>query len=185
MATNRLTPKQRKFAAEFAKSGNAKKAAVKAGYSKKTARVIGPENLTKPAIADAVEKSVEKITAQAELTAAEVLAEIRKLAFVKLKDAYDKDGNLLNPHDMPEDVAAALHGLESDEIFVGRGSARHKIGETKKVKLADKVKSLEMLAKHFKLLTDVIESKNHSVSVNMTVEEFKAQSKKFKEEFGV
>ena len=48
--TKGLTQKQRRFIDEYIISGNATQAAIKAGYSKKTARKIGQENLTKPDI---------------------------------------------------------------------------------------------------------------------------------------
>lgn len=51
----KLTPKQKKFVQEYLKCGNATEAAIKAGYSKKTARIIGCENLTKPNIAELLE----------------------------------------------------------------------------------------------------------------------------------
>lgn len=54
-----LTTKQRRFVEAYA--GNATEAAIAAGYSKKTARVIGMENLTKPAIAEAIRKQEEKL----------------------------------------------------------------------------------------------------------------------------
>ena len=46
----KLTEKQKRFADYYIETGNGTEAAVKAGYSKKTARVIGQENLLKPAI---------------------------------------------------------------------------------------------------------------------------------------
>ncbi|MFR6454907.1 MAG: terminase small subunit, partial [Peptoniphilus lacrimalis] len=46
----KLTIKQKKFADEYIKTGNATQSAINAGYSKKTARVTGAENLTKPNI---------------------------------------------------------------------------------------------------------------------------------------
>lgn len=46
----KLTPKQEKFCAEYIKDGNATQAALRAGYSKKTARAIGCQNLAKPVI---------------------------------------------------------------------------------------------------------------------------------------
>lgn len=152
-----LNAKQRIFVSEYLKDKNATQAAIRAGYSKKTATKIGSENLLKPDIKAAIEKAIKKVTERAELKASDVLAEIRKLAFVDLSKAYAADGSLLHPHDMPEDVRAALQSLETDEIFAGRGPSRKKVGETKKIKLTDKVRSLEMLAKHFKLLTDIVE----------------------------
>ncbi|HIF20734.1 MAG TPA: terminase small subunit [Gemmatimonadetes bacterium] len=50
MTKPKITLKQRRFVAAYLLDGNATQAAVEAGYSKKTARSIGQENLTKPAI---------------------------------------------------------------------------------------------------------------------------------------
>lgn len=63
----KLTQKQRRFIDEYIISGNATQAAIKAGYSKKTARKIGQENLTKPDIKATIEKRNAEI--QSEKTA--------------------------------------------------------------------------------------------------------------------
>lgn len=52
----KLTPKQKDFCEYYLQTGNAAEAARKAGYSEKTARVIGPENLSKPAISEYISK---------------------------------------------------------------------------------------------------------------------------------
>lgn len=57
----KLTPKQRKFADEYIKLGNATQAAIKAGYSKKTANRIGAENLSKLVIRDYIDKRMQAI----------------------------------------------------------------------------------------------------------------------------
>ena len=57
----RLTTKQQAFIAEYPKDFNATQAAIRAGYSKRTARFIGCENLTKPNIADEISKHIEKL----------------------------------------------------------------------------------------------------------------------------
>lgn len=51
-----LTLKQKRFCEYYAQTGNATESAVKAGYSKKTARVIGQENLLKPALKNYIQK---------------------------------------------------------------------------------------------------------------------------------
>lgn len=65
--TKGLTQKQRRFIDEYIISGNATQAAIKAGYSKKTARKIGQENLTKPDIKAEIERRNAEI--QSEKTA--------------------------------------------------------------------------------------------------------------------
>ena len=152
-----LNAKQRIFIKEYLKDKNATKAAQRAGYSKKTAGKIGSENLSKPEIKKEIEKGLQRVADKAELKASDVLAEIRKLAFMNVSKAYDDKGNLKHPMDLPEDLQCSLQSLEVYDEFAGKGKDREKIGETKKVKFNDKVRALEMLAKHFKLLTDVSE----------------------------
>lgn len=58
---NGLTQKQENFVFEYLKSGNATEAAIKAGYSKKTAYSIGEENLRKPVIVAEIDRSRQKV----------------------------------------------------------------------------------------------------------------------------
>ena len=60
----KLTPKQQKFADEYIKTGNATQSAIEAGYSKKTAQVIGAENLTKPMIKSYIDERMDKIASE-------------------------------------------------------------------------------------------------------------------------
>jgi phage terminase small subunit len=162
-----LLAKEAIFVKEYAIDQNATRAAIKAGYAAKSksakkrakiASVAGARMLEKPRVRAAIAAAAEKTLKKAGLSAQMVLDEIRKLAFVKLSDAYAEDGSLLHPKEMPEDVQASLNAVETDELFAGRGKKKRLVGVTKKVKLADKVRSLEMLARHFKLLTDVQET---------------------------
>lgn len=152
-----LNPKQNLFVKYYIREKNATKAAILAGYSKRAAAQIGEKLLRKDELIREVEKGLAAQAKRVELSADAVLQELKKIAFVKLKDAYRDDGVLLNPHEMPEDVQSALSQMETDEIFVGKGDSRKKIGETKKIKLSDKVRALEMLGKHFKLFTEIQE----------------------------
>lgn len=60
MTEKKLTPKQELFVQEYLKDLNATQAAIRAGYSENTARAIGQENLTKPAVKAAVDAAMEK-----------------------------------------------------------------------------------------------------------------------------
>lgn len=61
---SKLTTKQRKFCDEYIKSGNAKDAAIKAGYSPKTAYSIGNENLNKPELKAYIEKRLKQLESE-------------------------------------------------------------------------------------------------------------------------
>lgn len=68
-----LNDKQKRFVAEYLIDLNATQAAIRAGYSVKTARQVGAENLSKPYIADAIAEGAGKRIAKAEITAQDVL----------------------------------------------------------------------------------------------------------------
>ena len=56
-----MTPRQQKFCDEYLISGNATDAAIKAGYSRKTAKQTGSENLAKPDLKAYIETELEKL----------------------------------------------------------------------------------------------------------------------------
>ncbi len=69
----KLTPKQKAFAEYYIETGNATQSAVKAGYSKKTARVIGQENLLKPALKSYIDEKMKELESKRIAKAEEVL----------------------------------------------------------------------------------------------------------------
>lgn len=58
MSHPHLTPKQRRFVQEYAVDLNGTKAAIRAGYSPKTARSIASENLQRPAVKNAIKEAL-------------------------------------------------------------------------------------------------------------------------------
>lgn len=95
-----LTPKQQAFVREYLVDLNATQAAIRAGYSKKTAGVVGHENLNKPDIAKAIQIEMDKRAARTEITADYVLNGIRDVT-----ERSAKEGEAHNP-------GAALKGFE-------------------------------------------------------------------------
>lgn len=63
-----LTPKQQRFVEEYLIDLNATQAAIRAGYSEKTAKSVGHENLTKPDIAKAIQEAQESLSNKTQLT---------------------------------------------------------------------------------------------------------------------
>jgi hypothetical protein len=76
----KLTPKQRMFVKEYLVDLNATQAAIRAGYSEKTATVIAVENLAKPYIAAAIQAEMDKRADSTGITAEKVLKEIWNIA---------------------------------------------------------------------------------------------------------
>ena len=75
MATKQLTPRQERFVLEYVDRRNATKAAIAAGYSRRTARQIGYENLTKPYIRDAITRVREAYSRRVDIDRDWVIAE--------------------------------------------------------------------------------------------------------------
>lgn len=147
-----LTPKQSMFVIEYLIDLNATQAAIRAGYSEKTAGQIGEQNLKKLEVAEAIQEAMDKRAAKIEITSDTVLQELAKLAFSNLQDFYDEDGTLKPIHTLPRDIAACLL---TNKINLTEASA------IQEIKLHDKKGSLELLGRHLKLFTDVIQ---HEVS---------------------
>ncbi|MCS8595177.1 terminase small subunit [Leuconostoc citreum] len=76
----RLTPKQKKFADEYIKTGNATQSAIEAGYSKKTAQVIGAENLSKPMVKSYIEERMAEIASKRVMSYTEAVELLTSIA---------------------------------------------------------------------------------------------------------
>ena len=74
-----LTPKQARFVDEYSIDSNATQAAIRAGYSQKTAQVIGSENLSKPLVAAAIQARQQSHAEKAEFTVEAHMAELESL----------------------------------------------------------------------------------------------------------
>jgi phage terminase small subunit len=80
MSRKALTDKQARFVEEYLVDLNATQAAIRAGYSKKTARQIGEENLSKPDIATAVQAAMDERAKATAITAENVLKRLWEIA---------------------------------------------------------------------------------------------------------
>lgn len=82
------------------------------------------------------------------------LQELRAIATVDIRQAYNEDGTLKPMREMPPEIAACISSVESDELFEGVGQEREMIGYTKKVKFWDKAKAIELFMKKHGLLIE-------------------------------
>lgn len=146
-----MTPKQAAFVREYLIDKNATQAAVRAGYSPKTARQIADENLSKPDIREAIDAALADLSARVGITAEMVMLERKRIATFDPRKLFNADGSPKEIQDLDDDTAAAIAGLEVLEEFDGAGKDRVFIGYTKKYRLAGKDASLAALEKHFGL----------------------------------
>ncbi len=109
MVRVKQTPKQKKFVEEYLLDLNATQAAIRAGYSKKTAKSQGQRLLTNVDIQAQITKLRDKLSAKSQVTRERILEEYRRIAFGDIRQVVTWDANAvtLTPSDdlSPEDAA--------------------------------------------------------------------------------
>ncbi|EPU68664.1 terminase [Streptococcus agalactiae GB00084] len=125
---SKLTLKQKRFADEYIISANATAAAIKAGYSKKTARSIGQENLTKPDIKAYIDERLEKLESEKIATQEEVL----------------------------QYLTSIMRGDQQEKTLISIGELGQEIVDID-VGAKDRIKAAELLGKRYRLFTDKVE----------------------------
>lgn len=164
-----LTPKQQRFVAEYLIDLNATQAAVRAGYSAKTASSIGEQNLRKLEIASAIAEAQEKRSERTAIDADWVLKRLAEEAVADLADIIDPDGGLKPIEQWPliwrQGLVAGIDVQEDVQDGV-------KTGQTVKVKLSDRIKRIELIGKHVNV--QAFREQVHqtgSISLNVTQED--------------
>lgn len=142
-----LSPKQALFVDEYLRDMNATQAAIRAGYSAKTAETQGPRLLGNVRVQQAISAARERLAKKFEITRERVMLEYARLAFADPRNFFNADGTLKRVPELDDDAAAALAGFEVMEEFEGSGKDRFQIGVTSKVKWADKRAALDSIAK--------------------------------------
>lgn len=150
-----LTLKCAKFVTEYLTDFNGRQAAIRAGYSAKTADQAASRMLRMPAVKAALNKGKvqEKVLARAdainrmELTVERTKLEIARLAYFDPRKAWDENGDPIPLHKLDDDTAAAIAGFEVLEQFEGSGEDRRLVGHLKKYKVSDKNAALEKASK--------------------------------------
>jgi phage terminase small subunit len=120
----KLTEKQKRFADYYIETGNATESAIRAGYSEKTAKEMGYENLTKPHIREYVDSMLKEIGNKRIMNAEEVMTILTSIA----------------RNQEQEDVV--VFGENGPEITSKGMSAK------------DRLKALELIGKRYTLWTD-------------------------------
>lgn len=156
-----LTGKQQLFVEEYLVDLNATQAAVRAGYSVRTARQVGCRLLTYVDIKAAIEAAIEERKKRITVTGDMVIAELALIAFAGMKDFVEID------------EGGAIRAFPLDSLAEGKDRIIRKVREKRTIKstaegdqvldsiyefeLVDKIKSLELLARHMGLLHDKTE----------------------------
>jgi phage terminase small subunit len=158
-----LTPKQRRFVEEYLLDLNATQAAIRAGYSRKTAAMLGYQQLQKTLVADAIASAQARRSQRTEITADWVLQELRKLAASNMGD-FMRTGEHGDPHldfsALTRDQMAALSEVTVDDFTDGRGDDARDVRRVR-FKLHDKQAALVNIGRHLGMFTDNLTLRRH------------------------
>lgn len=157
-----LTTKQAAFVREYLIDLNATQAAIRAGYSAKTAGRVAGQVMQKPAVQQALRKAMNERSKKTEFSANDVLKELKNIVKFNVKAIYNPDGSLKNITDLEDDVSAAISSVKT----------RHEMDGDKpvvvtEIKTHDKNKAVDMAMRHFSLFND-------KLNVNVTVQDVMA-----------
>lgn len=146
-----LTPRQDAFVREYLIDLNATQAAIRAGYSAKTAKVQGARLLTNVDIADAIVAGQSTRSERTEITADRVLRELGIIGFSDVRNfAVDDKGTLTLVADAPDEawraVSSVKHKIRTFTDRDGNAETNREI----EFRLWDKPTALEKIAKHIR-----------------------------------
>lgn len=167
--SSKLRPKQKRFVAEYLIDLNATQAAIRAGYSAKSAETIGRQLLRKTTVSAALAEAQRQQHARLILTADEVREQNACIARLDPAEMFDANGALLPVAEMPRHVRCALRSLKVVRRNLAAGDGV--VDETLEVQFWDKGAAIEREYKHFGLLVDRVEV---DVNVNVISDRLKA-----------
>ena len=147
----KLTEKQRRFVDEYLIDLNATQAAIRAGYSVKTADKQGYQLLEKTRVAEAISEKMAERSRRTGANQDRVVMELAKIAFVNAADVIDSDDATIKAGATADDTAA-IQSVKVKVIPTKEGE-----GVEREIRLNDKLKALELLGKHLGMWNDKLD----------------------------
>lgn len=145
-----LTVKQRMFVEEYLIDLNATQAAIRAGYSAKTADQQGSRMLANVKVQQAIAERMAERSRRTGVNQDRVVLELAKIAFVRMTDVVDSNGRIKQGASTDDlSCIESIKYKESDNEFGG--------SVEREVKIASKLKALELLGKHLSMWNDKLD----------------------------
>lgn len=145
-----LNAKQQRFVEEYLIDLNATQAAIRAGYSAKTAHSHGSRLLNDVEIAAAISSAKMERAERTGITQDRVLDELAKIGFSDLRKMMTSGGALRLPDDWDDETAGAISSIEVITRPDGEQDAegRRAVEAVHKIRAWDKISALEKIGKH-------------------------------------
>ena len=154
-----MTNAQKAFCDEYLIDFNASRAyrtVYKNCKSDAVVRACASKLLTNSNIKEYIEKGKKERAERCLVTQDMVIEELKKIGFANMKNVFNEMGGLKHIQDIDSDTTAAICSIESYEEYEGCGSDREHVGDTKKVKMIDKTKALELLGKYLGMFSEKV-----------------------------
>ena len=158
-----LTGKRARFVSEYLIDLNGTKAAIRAGYSVKTANEQASRLLANVSVQAQLQKRMKEREKRTEINADYVLKRLVEIDQLDVLDILRDDMSFKPLSEWPKGWRQYLVGFDIAEMFEGSGEDRSMVGLMKKIKWPDKVKNLELLGKHV-----AVSAFREQVEVNVT-----------------
>lgn len=140
-----LNPQRRRFVEEYLVDLNGTEAAIRAGYSARSAKAQASQLLALPEVQTAVSEAQASRSARTKIDADWVLQRLAAEADADVADLYDETGTLKPVRDWPLIWRKGLvAGLDVEEVRE-EGAV---VAVIRKVKLSDRIKRIELIGKH-------------------------------------
>lgn len=147
-----MTIKQKLFAYYYPRlKFNATASAIKAGYSEKTARSQGQRLLTNADIQKLLKKEIKAMLSDTDKLTLKWLEQVNQISFSDIREVFNDTNDLKNIKDIDDNTALAIESVEVVQTY--NKQTKENI-YTKKVKMSNKVKGLELLGKYLAILQD-------------------------------
>lgn len=152
-----LSVKQARFVAEYLIDLNATQAAIRAGYSEKTAKQQGARLLTNADVLAAVQAGQREIVGECQVCAERVVTELGRIGFSDLRRAFTDEGGLRNPAAWDDATAASISSIKVVTRKPPGGGEDAEVEYITEVKLWDKNSALEKLGKYFGMFREQLD----------------------------
>jgi len=142
------TDKREAFCREYIVDFNGTQAAIRAGFSEKSASKTAFDLLQFSEVSERVASLMEARSKRTEVDADYVLSRLVEIDQMDVLDILAEDGSVKPISEWPSVWRTYVSGMDLAEMFEGRGEDRELVGLLKKIKWPDKVKNLELIGKH-------------------------------------
>lgn len=115
------------FAQEYAKDRNGTRAAIRAGYSEKSATMQASRLLTNAKVRAQVDAIAAAAAAANQITVERTMREIARVAYSDVRRLFDQDGKLKPLHELDDEAAAQIAGVETSHVQLRKGSDQQEL----------------------------------------------------------